>query len=153
VNAWSRPVLAGLAVAVLAAAVTPVVRAQLPTSEASSDPQIEAQTNKLASELRCPICQGLSIQDSPTELAHEMKGVIREQLIAGRTPDQVKQYFVERYGEWVLLRPPPSGFNLLLYVLPWLALLAGLGVIVLAVRRWVGQPLPAGESPSDTVAN
>lgn len=106
---------------------------------------LEAQTSAIASHLRCPVCQGVSVEDSPTELARQMRATVRDQLAAGRTPDQVRQYFVDRYGEWILLEPKASGFNLVVYVLPWLALLAGLAFIVLAVRRWT-RPLPAEAS-------
>jgi cytochrome c-type biogenesis protein CcmH len=85
------------------------------------------------------------VEDSPTELARQMRAVVREQLAAGRSPDDVRAYFVDKYGEWILLQPKASGFNLLVYVLPWLAVLAGMTVIVLAVRRWT-RPLPAEAS-------
>ena len=104
------------------------------------DPAMEAEATRIASELRCPVCQGLSIQDSPSPLAQQMKDVIRAQLESGQSPAQVKQYFISKYGEWVLLEPEASGFNLLVYLIPWLALLAGAGVIFLAVRRWTGAP-------------
>jgi cytochrome c-type biogenesis protein CcmH len=81
-----------------------------------------------------------------------MKDVVREQLAAGRTPDEVKAYFVAKYGEWILLEPPPRGVNLLAYLLPAVALMAGLGVIWLALRRWTSAPAPAEEVPiSDSV--
>jgi cytochrome c-type biogenesis protein CcmH len=106
-------------------------------------PEVEEQTRRLAAELRCPVCQGLSIEDSPTELSHQMKDVIRRQLAAGKTPEEVKAYFVARYGEWILLKPKAAGFNLLIYLLPLLAVLAGAAVIALAVRRWTRAPSPA----------
>ncbi len=106
---------------------------------------LERRTSLVASGLRCPVCQGVSVEDSPTELARQMRAVVREQLAAGRSPDEVRGYFVDKYGEWILLQPKASGFNLLVYVLPWLAVLAGMTVIVLAVRRWT-RPLPAEAS-------
>ena len=111
----------------------------------SADSTLDARARAVASELRCPVCQGESIQDSPAELAQEMKAIVREQLAAGRSPDEVKQYFVEKYGEWILLRPRASGWNVLGYVLPLLALLIGVAVIVRATRRWSsrGDPTPA----------
>lgn len=117
--------------------------AALPSTSAPppADPEITAEARRIASRLRCPVCEGLSIQDSPTELAREMKGVIREQLAEGRTPDEVKAYFIERYGEWVLLEPDPRGFNLLIYVVPMLVLLLGAGLVAVALRRWTR---PAG---------
>ena len=115
------------------------------TTGAGVPSDLEEQTSAIASHLRCPVCQGVSVEDSPTELARQMRATVRDQLAAGRTPDQVRQYFVDRYGEWILLEPKASGFNLVVYVLPWLAILAGLAVIVLAVRRWT-RPLPAEAS-------
>jgi cytochrome c-type biogenesis protein CcmH len=82
------------------------------------------------------VCQGLSLADSPSELALEMKDVVRSQLAAGRTPDQVKAFFVDKYGEWILLQPEPKGVNWLAYVLPALALVGGLAVVWVALRRW-----------------
>lgn len=103
---------------------------------------LEQRTSAVASELRCPVCQGLSIQDSPSELAQQMRAVVRDQLAAGRTPDEVKHYFVDKYGEWILLEPQAQGFNVLVYVLPVAAVLAGAAVVVIAVRRW-SRPAPS----------
>ena len=102
----------------------------------ASDSVLEARVRQVASELRCPVCQGESIQDSPAALAQEMKAIVREQLAAGRTPDEVKAYFVDKYGEWILLRPKARGWNVMVYLLPLLALLGGAVVIARATRRW-----------------
>jgi cytochrome c-type biogenesis protein CcmH len=113
-------------------------------SRASADTALESLTRRVAAQLRCPVCQGLSLADSPSELALEMKDVVRTQLAAGRTPDEVKGYFVAKYGEWILLEPPRRGVNLLAYALPAVALAGGLGVIWLALRKWTrGGPSPA----------
>lgn len=109
------------------------------------DPALEARATRLAQELRCPVCQGLAIHDSPSPLAQDMRDLIRAQVAAGATDDDVRQYFISKYGEWVLLEPKPEGFNLLVYLLPALALLAGGGLIVVAVRRWT---VPEGEPAS-----
>ena len=82
------------------------------------------------------MCQGESIQDSPSELAKQMRAVVRDRLRSGETPDQVKAYFVSRYGEWILLEPTMTGLNILLYVLPVLLVVGGLTLIVFLVRRW-----------------
>lgn len=103
---------------------------------------LEERTRAVASQLRCPVCQGNSIQDSPSELAQEMKGVVRDQLAAGKRPDEVIQYFVDKYGEWILLEPKPSGFNLVAYLLPIVGLLGGGLVIWRAVRKWTAAPAP-----------
>ena len=106
------------------------------SAQQASDSALDARTSAVAEELRCPVCQGVSIQESPSELAGQMRAVVKDQLRAGRSPDQVKAYFVSKYGEWILLEPKPRGFNLIVYALPAAVILGGLGVIVLAVRRW-----------------
>lgn len=114
----------------------------------SADTALAALTRSVAAQLRCPVCQGLSLADSPSELALEMKDVVRDQLAAGRTPDEVKAYFVAKYGEWILLEPPRRGINLLAYLLPAMALLAGVGVVWLALRRWTRGEPPVGDLPT-----
>jgi cytochrome c-type biogenesis protein CcmH/NrfF len=137
-----------LAAALLAAALAAPgqLRAQearvdtaLPTPAISAtDSALDAKTAAVASQLRCPVCQGESIQDSPSELAMQMRDVVKEQLRAGRTPAEVKAYFVSKYGEWILLDPTAHGFNLVLYAAPYVLLLGGVGMIFFAVRRWSG---------------
>ncbi|MFW6330088.1 MAG: cytochrome c-type biogenesis protein [Gemmatimonadota bacterium] len=100
------------------------------------DPVQEARATRLADELRCPVCQGLSINDSPSPLAQDMKNLIRAQVAAGASDEDVHEYFMSKYGEWVLLEPKAQGFNLLVYLLPALGLVAGGALIVVAVRRW-----------------
>lgn len=101
-----------------------------------ADSALEARTSAVASTLRCPVCQGESIQDSPSELAREMRALVRDQLRAGRTPEEIKAYFVERYGEWILLEPTMKGLNVLLYVFPVLLVLGGLALVAVLVRKW-----------------
>jgi cytochrome c-type biogenesis protein CcmH len=129
----ARRLLLALVLALLAVLAAP---AALNADPAARDPEVEAQVKRLASELRCPVCQGVSIDGSPTELANEMKDVIRQQLLQGDSPEEVKEYFVARYGEWILLQPKATGFNLTLYILPMVMLLVGMGFVVRTVRRW-----------------
>jgi cytochrome c-type biogenesis protein CcmH len=105
-----------------------------------ADSILEARTAEIASQLRCPVCQGLSIQDSPSELSQQMRAVVKDQMRAGKTPDEVKAYFVSKYGEWILLEPRPHGFNALVYALPVLLVAVGLGVVVVAVKKWTRPP-------------
>jgi cytochrome c-type biogenesis protein CcmH len=107
-----------------------------PSAQQQSDSALEARTTAVAGELRCPVCQGVSIQESPSELARQMRAVVRDQLRAGKTPNEVKAYFVSKYGEWILLEPKARGFNLIVYAVPAAVILGGLGVVVFAVRRW-----------------
>jgi cytochrome c-type biogenesis protein CcmH len=103
----------------------------------------ETTVREIAAELRCVVCQSLSVADSPSETAHQMREIIRERLAAGDTPAQVKAYFVEKYGLWILLSPPRQGFNLLVWVLPFAALGAGIVLVGVLVRRWSRRPRAA----------
>ncbi len=96
---------------------------------------IDEQTHLVAAELRCPVCQNLSVGDSPSEMANQMRDLIREKLKNGESPDQVRAYFVSRYGEWILLAPKRQGFNWVAWLLPFCVILAGAGAIGWVVRR------------------
>jgi cytochrome c-type biogenesis protein CcmH len=121
----------------------------LPSVGQATPPDLEAQVRAIAQQLRCPVCQGLSVGDSPSELAHEMRSLVREQLQQGKTAEEVLDYFVQRYGEWILLAPPKRGFNLVIWVLPFLLLPLGAAAVYAGVRRWVHQPAPAAASTLD----
>ena len=140
-----------LAVVFLAAAAAAPARAQQPENSLPpvQETWLDVQTREVASQLRCVVCQGLSIQDSPASLAKEMRAVVREQLAAGRTPAQVKEYFVQKYGEMVLLQPDPAGFNLLVYVLPVAALLFGGLFVFMKAKQWTRQSAVAEQLPSE----
>lgn len=116
-------------------------------ARAIPDSTLEARTTAVASRLRCPVCQGESIQDSPASLAREMRGVVKEKLRAGETPEQIEAYFVARYGEWILLEPTTKGLNLLLYILPVVLVIGGVSLVVVLVRRWTR---PVSETPGPT---
>jgi cytochrome c-type biogenesis protein CcmH len=122
------------------------VGGQAPAAPAQ-ETDLDRRTREVASKLRCPVCQGLSINDSPAELAIEMKGVVKEQLAAGKTPEEVRSYFVAKYGEWVLLEPDPHGFNILVYALPVLGVLGGALFIWSFVRKST-RPEEAGQGTS-----
>ena len=120
---------------------------------AAAAPVHEETVHEIAAQLRCVVCQSLSVADSPSETANQMRGIIRERLAAGDSPEQVKAYFVEKYGLWILLSPPRQGFNLLVWVVPFAALGAGLVLVLLLVRRWSRRPAqaPAAPSPDDAM--
>jgi cytochrome c-type biogenesis protein CcmH len=105
-------------------------------ARAAAPADLEDRVREIASELRCVVCQNLSVADSPSDLAKEMRNLVREQVQQGKSPKEIQDYFVSRYGEFVLLSPPKRGFNLLVWVLPFLAIAVGGGVVYLVVRRW-----------------
>ncbi len=114
-----------------------------------ADQALEDQVRAIASELRCVVCQNLSVADSPAEMAVQMRGIVREQLEAGKTPDEIRSYFVSKYGEWVLLAPPAHGFNLTVWILPFAVLLGGLGFAAWYLRRWSGRRKDDPDEPVD----
>ena len=117
------------------------------TLASATAPVDEHTVAEIAAQLRCVVCQSLSVADSPSETAHQMRGVIRERLAAGETPEQVKAYFVEKYGVWILLAPPRQGFSLLVWIIPYAGLLAGLVVVFVVIRRWSRRAPTASVTP------
>lgn len=134
-----RLALTALALALsLAALAAGAVRPQeAGQASAADDSVLEAQMREIASQLRCPTCRNLSVLDSPSEMAQQMRNLVRERLRAGMTPEEVTAYFVDRYGEWILLKPKASGLNWMVWLLPLLLLGGGAAFVGLTVRRWV----------------
>ncbi len=89
----------------------------------------------LGKQLRCPVCQTVSVAESPSETAKAMREIITEQVAAGRTDEEIIAFFVDRYGQWVILEPPASGRTLIVWLLPPAALLVGLWVALGRKRR------------------
>jgi cytochrome c-type biogenesis protein CcmH len=137
----------------LIAAIMLGVLAAMPASavqpgEVLVDPALEARARSLSSELRCMVCQNQSIDDSDAELAHDLRVLVRERLSAGDTNEQVLDFVVARYGEFVLLKPRFSLRNALLWGTPIVLLLVGGIFVVVAGRRQkvAGNPLSAEET-------
>ena len=119
--------------------------AQQPAKPAAVSEQV---VYDVASELRCVVCQNLSVADSPSEMAAQMRAIVRERLAAGDSPAQVRAYFVERYGDWILLAPPRRGFTLLVWVVPYVVALLGIALVAVLVTRWTRRR-PAPPAPVD----
>ena len=112
---------AGLASPREAAAVTP--------QEALADKELEKRARDISAGLRCLVCQNQSIDDSDAPLAHDLRVLVRERLVAGDTDQQVRDFVVARYGEFVLLKPPFSTHTLLLWLMPLIALVAAVLIL------------------------
>jgi cytochrome c-type biogenesis protein CcmH len=97
---------------------------------------IRQQTREVASTLRCPVCRDLSVEDSPSLVARQMRATIARRLRAGRSPDEIRDYFVSRFGSSVLLTPQGAGIDLLAWLIPVLLIAAGLMLVGGAVRTW-----------------
>jgi cytochrome c-type biogenesis protein CcmH len=109
-------------------------------------PTFDQRVDAVAAGLRCPVCQDLSVADSPSSVAEAFRAEIARQLREERTPGEVRAYFVSKYGQWILLAPRATGLN----VLPWAAPLAALavgGVAIRAVLRRRHDPDPPPISP------
>ncbi len=141
-----RRALAAAAAAVVLVAVLGWVAAAPPPVATQVD---EQTVHDVASQLRCVVCQSLSVADSPSETANQMRAIIRERLTAGDSPEQVRAFFVEKYGDWILLSPPKSGFTLLVWVVPFVGLGIGLVLVAVVVRRWSRTPQTAAPSQID----
>lgn len=101
----------------------------------ASDPVLEARVMVIAEELRCLVCQNETIAASHADLAVDLRAQIRSKLAQGQTSQQILDFMVERYGDFVLYRPPLKPLTLLLWVGPFVLLLLAAGVLALNVRR------------------
>jgi cytochrome c-type biogenesis protein CcmH len=116
---------------------------------AADAPDIEEQTRAISAELRCVVCQNLSVADSPSDMAQQMRAIVREQVAAGKTPEEIKDYFVSKYGEWVLLAPTTKGFSLLVWVFPFIALIGGLILGFFVLRSWTRKKTSPATAKAD----
>lgn len=124
--------------------LTSAVALAVEPDEVLSDPALEARARALSAELRCLVCQNQSIDDSNAPLARDLRILVRERIAAGDTDEQVKRFFVERYGAFVLLKPPFDARTLLLWLTP-LVVLIGAGVFLVRYIRASGT-VPAENS-------
>jgi cytochrome c-type biogenesis protein CcmH len=108
---------------------------------------LDRATEEVASLMRCPVCQGLSVADSPASSAVDLKAEVRRQLAAGYTRDQVIAAFERSYGEFIRLEPKAEGFNWLVWLMPVLALVVGATVIFFRLRPQPRVPGAAGPNP------
>jgi cytochrome c-type biogenesis protein CcmH len=142
--------LAGLLLALLLS-FAPSVSLAVNPGEVLADPALEARARTISEGLRCLVCQNQSIDDSDADLAHDLRVLVRERLTAGDSDEAVVQYIVERYGEYVLLRPVLAGHTLLLWIAAPTLLLAGLVAVFIGARR-KRSPTQAALTDEETAA-
>jgi cytochrome c-type biogenesis protein CcmH len=133
--------------ALLIAAAVLCMGAASDPAERLANPQQEARARNIFREVRCLVCQNESIDDSEAELAGDLRRVVREQIVAGRTDAQIRGFLVDRYGEFVLFRPPFSAGNAILWLAPAGLVLVGAGVWFGLLRRREAEP--AGLTPEE----
>ena len=109
-----------------------VALAQDSTPGAPSDDEV----NAIASQLYCPVCENTPLDVCPTQACAEWRELIREKLAEGWSEEQIKQYFVERFGDRVLAIPPPHGLNWLVYIIPSIAFLMGAYLLYRSLASW-----------------
>jgi len=107
--------------------------------EVLADPALEARARDISAELRCLVCQNQSIDDSDAGLAKDLRVLVRERLVAGDSDAQVRSFLVDRYGEFVLLKPTMSLANLLLWLTAPVVILIGAAAAILRVRKSKGR--------------
>ena len=107
----------------------------LSPDEILPDPALEQRARDISGGLRCLVCQNQSIDDSEADLAKDLRLLVRERLVAGDSDDAVRQFVVDRYGEYVLLNPRLGGHTLLLWIAAPVLLVAGLGTLFVVGRR------------------
>lgn len=122
----------------------PVTAQAVRVDEMLSDPALEARARAISEQLRCLVCQNESIDESDAPLAHDLRVLLRQRLLAGDTDEQAKQYIVARYGDYVLLKPPLNASTVPLWLGPLLLFSAAMGGAAMFYRRRA-----TAESPID----
>jgi cytochrome c-type biogenesis protein CcmH len=100
-----------------------------------SEEELEEQIQSISHELRCPICQGLSVKESMNEISVNMKKKIRKLLLEGQSREQILVFFEERYGEWVLRAPKKTGLNITLWIAPFIAIVLATAFIFYRLKK------------------
>lgn len=131
----------------LALLATPAFAVQ--PDEMLPDPTLEARARSISGTLRCPVCQGETIDDSNAPISRSLRLAVRERLVAGDSDDQVVDYVVARFGEFVLFKPRTTGWGLLLWLAGPAMLLAGGGIAWGTLRRRALAPEVEGLSAED----
>jgi len=122
-------------------------------ADSARDAELDAVAARIAATLRCPVCRSQSVLESSSQIARQMQALIREKLEAGETPEEITDFFIASYGDFILLRPRARGLNALVYILPAVAFLLGLALIMWKLRSGRGAldaALPAAARAAPT---
>lgn len=135
-----RPLLAAAALLLLGA----VALAQ--------EVQLETRVFEIARQLRCPSCVSESVSDSSAPIAQQMREIIQDQLVEGRSETEILAYFQTRYGDWILLDPPKRGIHLVAWLLPVIVGVVAVAVVALLARRWLANSRKSIEATPEELA-
>lgn len=140
-----RPFLIAIAVAAIVSAVWFYVFF-------STSPQqtLDQRARDVGEQLRCPVCQGESVADSPSGIAQQMRGVIREQLREGKSEQQIIQYFQDRYGNQIVWSPQWQGFAMMAWLVPIVLVSGGFILLFFVLRNW-HKAIPVGTPTANEV--
>jgi len=123
-------------VALLALAAVLSVTIAAVAQDSTQRPVTDDQVNAVARGLYCPVCENIPLDVCPTQACAQWRELIRLKLAQGWTDGQIKQYFVDQYGDRVLATPPARGLNWLVYIIPPVAILAGMYILYRAFQAW-----------------
>lgn len=148
----SSPGIGGRGGGALALFLTILLALFLFPSVARAD-ALDDRVREISKGLRCPVCNGETVADSNAPISVQMRGIVREKLQAGESPDQIRAYFVARYGPEILLTPETSGFTLGVWIMPIVALVGGFLIVLAVLRSWsrrgAGPAEPDAPTPDD----
>jgi cytochrome c-type biogenesis protein CcmH len=123
--------------------LVPLAAGAVQPDEMLPDPALEARARAITSELRCPVCQAETIDESNADIARDLRLLVRERIVAGDSDAQVRDFVVARYGEYVLFRPPFSAANAVLWLSGPVLLALGGAIAFGFIRRRARAPAPA----------
>src|SRR5690348_12559407 len=110
---------------------------------ASRSLTLEQRAREIGAQLKCPVCQGESVADSPSTLSQQMRGIILRQLREGKSEQEIIQYFRNSYGDQIIWSPPWQGFTLFAWLAPMALLLGGIILLFFTLRDWRSAPSAA----------
>lgn len=114
--------------------------APIPPALSMGEDELQAKTKEISRTLRCAVCQSESVWESNATLAIQMRDIVRERLLAGESGDEIRAYFVSRYGDYIVFKPRFRGLNLLLWGGPFFLLLLGGGILLRNLKKWTKKP-------------